>query len=518
MLGRSTRMALLVLVLPLVLAMPARADYDARQRAWDAERFTEAVKEWQAAAAAGNDRAMLALGRAFVTGLGVPQDYVEAHKWLNLAAARGDAQAAAERDALAQKMTVEEQAEARRQARAWRTAGGEATAPPPVAEDPGPPPVEALREAQVLLAALGYTPGPADGIWGRRSVQAYQSFLRDAGQPPAETLTPQALHAMRAIAERQDVEADVEADVATGSETPPSAATVSTQPALPPDALHLAVKAGDLDGLKAALESGADVDARDGQGWTALMHAANEGYTLLVPPLLEAKADPDVRAPDGATALFMAAVHGHSEIIALLMKAGADTSLKGPKGKTAGDVARVKYGGLDIAQENDERAEVLELIQSGRPTRNEIERTTQKTKQSIERNLLKCGRTRKSTGDTSQTGVIYARFTDNQLEVRESSRSFGSASYSYAEAHYTFDFEDVELSWHQERYEQADHDFHGLEISGNIRKRFTYSYKDEGVSIDQTTMTNAAYINCDRQIAYAVIREFKSVRKIANEN
>ena len=66
---------------------------------------------------------MLALGRAFVKGLGVPQDFVEAHKWFNLAAARGDAKAAAERDALAKRMTVEERAEARRLARAWRTAG-----------------------------------------------------------------------------------------------------------------------------------------------------------------------------------------------------------------------------------------------------------------------------------------------------------------------------------------------------------------------------------------------------------
>ena len=42
----------------------------------------------------GRRRAMLALGRAFVKGLGVPQDYILAHMWLNLAAGRGSAEAA----------------------------------------------------------------------------------------------------------------------------------------------------------------------------------------------------------------------------------------------------------------------------------------------------------------------------------------------------------------------------------------------------------------------------------------
>ena len=258
--GHVLRTVLVAQILALVLALPARADFEAGQHAWDERRFAEAVSEWESAADAGDGRAMLALGRAFVKGLGVPQDYVEAHKWLNLAASQGDVRAAAERDALAEKMTVVEQAEARRLARAWRpgdSAGADtkeaATASAPAAEDSGPPPVEALREAQALLAALGYDPGLADGIWGRRSVEAYQSFLRDAGLPPAETLTPQALHAMRAIAERQGGAPTV----AAGDEAPQTTAAAPTRPVLPPDALHRAVKAGDLDGLKAALESGA---------------------------------------------------------------------------------------------------------------------------------------------------------------------------------------------------------------------------------------------------------------------
>jgi len=54
----------------------------------------------------------------------VPQDYVQAHMWLNLAASRvsGDDQKkyADQRDDIAKKMTAEQIAEAQRQAREWK--------------------------------------------------------------------------------------------------------------------------------------------------------------------------------------------------------------------------------------------------------------------------------------------------------------------------------------------------------------------------------------------------------------
>ena len=320
----------------------AQADYYDGLRAADAGRHSEALREWQAAANAGDAKAMLALGRLYEQGLGAPQDYIKAHMWFNLAASRGEAEAVMERDALAARMAPEQVARAQDQAAAWQP---QATEAPAASGAAGSPPPKAIREAQELLAALGYEPDPPDGQWGERTAQAYQAFVRDANLPKTDTLTPAALKAMRTMARQAG-----------------AVSTSKPKAALPPDALHQAAKAGNLKGLEEALAAGADVNARDDKGWTALMYVADKGYVLLVEPLLQAKADLDVRAPDGATALFMAAAHGHSEIIEQLMKAGADLTIKGPKGKTATDVAQARYGEAEAAREQGEPPAVIALL------------------------------------------------------------------------------------------------------------------------------------------------------------
>lgn len=71
-------------------------------------------------AEAGEDVAQMQLGLLYSTGQkGAPLDYVTAHKWLNLAALRGNDEAKYLRKELAGVMSREEIAEAQRMAREW---------------------------------------------------------------------------------------------------------------------------------------------------------------------------------------------------------------------------------------------------------------------------------------------------------------------------------------------------------------------------------------------------------------
>jgi TPR repeat protein len=77
-----------------------------------------------AAAAQGDTSAYYDLGVAFSTGShGVVCDLIEAHKWFNLAAARGHEEASWCRADISDEMTAREIAEAQRRARQWLIAG-----------------------------------------------------------------------------------------------------------------------------------------------------------------------------------------------------------------------------------------------------------------------------------------------------------------------------------------------------------------------------------------------------------
>ena len=78
------------------------------------------VESRMARAVGGDVRALYDLGVAYSTGSGgVPVDFVEAHKWFNLAALNGSEKAQECRADVAEEMSAREIAEAQRQARAW---------------------------------------------------------------------------------------------------------------------------------------------------------------------------------------------------------------------------------------------------------------------------------------------------------------------------------------------------------------------------------------------------------------
>ena len=79
------------------------------------------------------------------------------------------------------------------------------------------------------------------------------------------------------------------------------------------------------------------VNERDGDGWTALMHASAEGHIAAVEALLAAGASSNVGEDthDKWTALTHAASNDAEAVVALLVGAGADVNHTDVQGWTA---------------------------------------------------------------------------------------------------------------------------------------------------------------------------------------
>ena len=133
------------------------------------------------------------LGVIYARGLGTAQNLTDSYKWFAVAASQGDTDASTRRDEVAKAMTADDLAKARAAVAAWH-------AKPPLVEanalstqsgtwdDASPSISVADRQAlvakiQTLLADAGYDPGPADGVVGRKTVDAVRAYQQKAGVP-----------------------------------------------------------------------------------------------------------------------------------------------------------------------------------------------------------------------------------------------------------------------------------------------------------------------------------------------
>lgn len=92
--------------------------------------------------------------------------------------------------------------------------------------------------------------------------------------------------------------------------------------------------------VEALLGEGAALDARDRDGWTALMWAAWSGLKRTADGLLKAGADVGVADAQGNTALIIAAQGGHAGLVEALLAKGADRGQRNAAGLTALEAAR----------------------------------------------------------------------------------------------------------------------------------------------------------------------------------
>ena len=95
---------------------------------------------------------------------------------------------------------------------------------------------------------------------------------------------------------------------------------------------------GNREAVKKLLKEGADVNAKNSDGYTALILASSNGRTEIVAMLLDAGANVNARTNTnywGSTALIRASESKHTEIVAMLLEKEADVNATDDDGDTA---------------------------------------------------------------------------------------------------------------------------------------------------------------------------------------
>jgi uncharacterized protein len=111
--------------------------------------------------------------------------------------------------------------------------------------------------------------------------------------------------------------------------------------------LMLAANSGNLQMVEALLAAGAEVDAVDARGWTALFKALfnyeqNCGFPDVVRALIEAGANIEHQVAYGTRPLMIAAGYGEARVVDVLLLAGVDVDAVNEGGRSAKTIAETK--------------------------------------------------------------------------------------------------------------------------------------------------------------------------------
>jgi peptidoglycan hydrolase-like protein with peptidoglycan-binding domain len=191
-----------IIILVFALWMPVlhAADLGKGTQAFDNGNYNNARYELEPLAKAGDSKAQVLIGVMHATGNGYQQDYVQAHKWLTLSARAGNDEAQQASQRIAARMTHAQLRDARSQAERFRPtplAQGNASSSWAQAPQSLPSGRALVAEVQAGLTRLGYDPGSADGLMGRRTVSAISGFQRQIGLHADGKATQSVLLAIR---------------------------------------------------------------------------------------------------------------------------------------------------------------------------------------------------------------------------------------------------------------------------------------------------------------------------------
>lgn len=104
------------------------------------------------------------------------------------------------------------------------------------------------------------------------------------------------------------------------------------------DAIHVAAREGEVDGLLKNIENGVSVNLRDSEGRTPLHWAVDRGHLKIVEILLNKSADVNAKDNEGQTSLHYAVVCEREPLVELLIKHGADPKIKDNDGNFPSDL------------------------------------------------------------------------------------------------------------------------------------------------------------------------------------
>jgi len=125
-------------------------------------------------------------------------------------------------------------------------------------------------------------------------------------------------------------------DIATMNSLLESGADINARNASGETALRLAAMNNDLPTARFLLDKGADPNMADQSGRSPLSRAAGEGFNALLKLLLATPGiDVDAQKKDGDTALRLAVMHNQLESTRLLLEAGANPNIQNGDGNTA---------------------------------------------------------------------------------------------------------------------------------------------------------------------------------------
>ncbi|WP_120498060.1 peptidoglycan-binding protein [Kiloniella sp. EL199] len=180
------------------------ASFDDAMAAFDRRDYTVAFRDFSEVAMKGSRDAQFMLGYVYSKGYGTTQDYVQAHKWFNIAASQGDREARRARDKLTPFMSAQQISQAQEEAANWQPVTDKQKAditsekletvetkdgPLITWSNPGSSETtsqinltrDEKRELQRRLRGAGYDPGPIDGLPGERTLRAIRSYQSDFG-------------------------------------------------------------------------------------------------------------------------------------------------------------------------------------------------------------------------------------------------------------------------------------------------------------------------------------------------